>query len=353
MTDIIIIGAGMAGLICAQQLQQAGYSVQVIEKSRGLGGRMATRRLHQTWADHGASYIKPQDKLLQDLVDLLCQQQILEVWTDIVHEFPNGVSSPAPRYTAPLGMSAIAKFLSHNLDIRLNQRVTHITLTSQGNWQITTEANDTFISTKAVIFAIPAPQILPILQPLQTDLLGMDFWHHLSSVDFYPSISVMAGYSSQSQPLPDWKAMKFSQDNTLAWIGLDSSKRPQPQQPHFVIQSSVDFAKTYLDALDLQPVGQKILSYAANKLQLPWLNHPEWMQVHRWRYAFPKHPWQNSCLSAATPSPLICCGDWCGGNLIEAAFLSGIAAAATVNQELEKYPLSDNAFLDYLYLLTD
>ncbi len=53
MTDIAIIGAGMAGLICAQRLTEAGYSVLVVEKSRGLGGRLATRRLYGTWADHG------------------------------------------------------------------------------------------------------------------------------------------------------------------------------------------------------------------------------------------------------------------------------------------------------------
>lgn len=37
MTDVAVIGAGMAGLVCAQQLKQAGYSVLVVEKSRGLG----------------------------------------------------------------------------------------------------------------------------------------------------------------------------------------------------------------------------------------------------------------------------------------------------------------------------
>lgn len=47
MTDIAVIGAGIAGLVCAQQLSQAGYSVLVVEKSYGLGERLATRHLHQ------------------------------------------------------------------------------------------------------------------------------------------------------------------------------------------------------------------------------------------------------------------------------------------------------------------
>lgn len=48
--DVAVIGAGMAGLICAQQLQRAGYSVVMLEKSRGVGGRMATRRVSDTRA---------------------------------------------------------------------------------------------------------------------------------------------------------------------------------------------------------------------------------------------------------------------------------------------------------------
>lgn len=61
----------MAGLVCVQQLSQAGYSVLVVDKSRGLGGRLATRRLHGTWADHGACYLKPKGELFGRFVEIL------------------------------------------------------------------------------------------------------------------------------------------------------------------------------------------------------------------------------------------------------------------------------------------
>ncbi|HAJ60832.1 MAG TPA: FAD-dependent oxidoreductase, partial [Cyanobacteria bacterium UBA8543] len=63
-----------AGLTCAQQLHQAGYSVVVVEKSRGVGGRVATRRLNDTHADHGVRYLEPQGKLLQQLIERLLQR---------------------------------------------------------------------------------------------------------------------------------------------------------------------------------------------------------------------------------------------------------------------------------------
>ena len=48
MFDVAIIGAGLAGLTCAQQLHQAGYRVVIVEKSRGVGGRVATRPSRST-----------------------------------------------------------------------------------------------------------------------------------------------------------------------------------------------------------------------------------------------------------------------------------------------------------------
>ena len=43
-TEITIIGAGMAGLACARRLARAGHTPLLLDKGRGIGGRMATRR---------------------------------------------------------------------------------------------------------------------------------------------------------------------------------------------------------------------------------------------------------------------------------------------------------------------
>ncbi|MBK1989816.1 FAD-dependent oxidoreductase [Sphaerospermopsis aphanizomenoides BCCUSP55] len=351
MTDIAIIGAGISGLVCAQQLRQAGYGVVVVEKSRGVGGRVATRRFQGTCADHGACYLKPQGKLLSQFVDLLQHRQIIEVWTDTVHEFSasEGISQPAnlsPRYTAPQGMSAIAKFLTPGLDILLNQRVVKINFTPENTWLLTSESNEQF-HTKALVVAIPAPQAEDLLAPLGAGLLGAEFLNHLRSVEFYPCISVMAGYSPDSQPLPDWKALTFNDHADLAWIGFDSSKRTQAEQPHFVLQSSASFAQQHLESENLQSVGNYMLQTAAKNLTLPWLENPEWMQVHRWRYAFPRTPLDVACLSAASPLPLVCCGDWCGGNLVGGAMVSGLAAAAEIDQQLRHLLPENGDFLDF------
>ncbi|MBD2386372.1 NAD(P)/FAD-dependent oxidoreductase [Cylindrospermum sp. FACHB-282] len=350
MTDIAVIGAGMAGLVCAQQLSLAGYSVVVVEKSRGLGGRVATRRLQGTVADHGTCYLKPKGELLQRFVELLEKRQIIEVWTDKVEQFNSDsrltTQNSALCYVAPEGMSAIAKFLAQGLDILLNQRAIAINPTPENTWRLTLESSNAEITAKAVVVAIPAPQALALLAPLSETILDAEFLDNLGSVEFSPSISVMAGYPPTSQPFPNWKALTFVNHADLAWIGLDSSKRPHPQQPHFVLQSSANFAQLHLETQDLQPIGKYMLQKAAEALSLPWLFNPDWLQVHRWRYAFPIQPWNAAFLSATCSLPLVCCGDWCGGNLVEGAMLSGLAAAGEINHQLRHLPLDNVKFFE-------
>ncbi len=350
MTDIAVIGAGMAGLVCAQELTQAGYSVIVIDKSRGVGGRVATRRLFDTKADHGACYIKPKDELSQRLITLLAQKGDLEVWTDKLYVQDNSSypianpSLPLP-YTAPEGMNVIAKYLAQGLDIHRGQRVNKIILNSQNQWHLTSETNEEFTASSLVV-AIPAPQAVMLLEPLAENLLDNNFMEELRSVEYYPALTVMVGYPDSSQQ-PEWKAITFKNNPVLGWIGLDSSKRKNPAQPHFVIHSSADFAEKYFES-DLQQIGQQILEKAASEVNLAWLSNPQWMQVHRWRYAFPKTPLEQACLPTEISSPLVSCGDWCGGNLIESAMHSGSAAAEYINSKLQQRKLPGINLFDAL-----
>ncbi|HEY9832575.1 MAG TPA: FAD-dependent oxidoreductase [Stenomitos sp.] len=358
MFDIAIIGAGLAGLTCAQQLHQAGYRVVVVEKSRGVGGRLATRRLYDTCADHGVRYLEPQGRLLTALIELLGQRGILHTWTDTLYQLQPTTSesmgensahpSPLTCYAAPAGITAVAKFLATGLDIEFNRRVQAITPTEEQSWLLTLDSTEVphELTARAVVVAIPAPQALMVLEPLAAKGLPPEFLERLSSVQFEPCLSAIAGYPPAA--IPDFPiACTVSHDSDLAWIGLESSKRPNPQMPIFVVQSTAEFAEQYLDAEDLQPAGQQLLSRAAQFLA-PWLNTPDWVQVHRWRYAFPTHPLNQDYLDATTPLPLVCCGDWCGGKRVESALHSGFAAAVAINQQLQQRSLPRELFWDSL-----
>lgn len=347
MFDVAIIGAGIAGLTCAQQLHQAGYHVVVVEKSRGVGGRLATRRLYDTYADHGVRYLEAQGKLVKPLIELLLQRGILQTWTDTLYELSpaqselvsENLAHPSRCYAAPTGITAVAKFLATGLDIQFNQRVQAITPTEEQSWLLTFDSSEVpyEVMARAVVVAIPAPQALMLLEPLAAKGLSSEFLERLSSVEFEPCLSAIAGYPKAAVPdLP--VACTVSHDSKLAWIGLDSSKHLNPQVPIFVLQSTAEFAQQYLDAEDLKPAGQQLLSRAA-QLLAPWLDTPDWLQVHRWRYAFPQSPLNQDYLAADTPLPLVCCGDWCGGKRLDSALQSGLAAADQINQKLQQRSL--------------
>lgn len=52
-TDVLIVGAGLAGLCCARELQAKGVSFQILEASDGIGGRVRTDVLDGFLLDRG------------------------------------------------------------------------------------------------------------------------------------------------------------------------------------------------------------------------------------------------------------------------------------------------------------
>ena len=172
--DIAVVGAGLAGLMAALPLEAAGYSVLLLEKSRGLGGRLASYRLNGSRCDRGVRYLTEEGRLLSGFVRSLCQRGVLEPWIEQGHiDTPEGIGLDSPRthYVAPQGMSQIAKELGQGLTVWYSRRVQTLTAESEG-WRLALEAvkegseSPLEVRAKAVILAIPAPQALPIVETL-------------------------------------------------------------------------------------------------------------------------------------------------------------------------------------------
>ena len=328
MKDVIVIGAGMAGLTCAQQLKQAGLDVTIVEKSAGVGGRMATRRLQGTWVDHGAQLISVKSDDFGRFIRRLQDKGIIAQWTRDVYQLSaNGLQPPDAsarhqRYCCPLGMTAIAKYLASDLTIINNARIVTVSHDDR-RWQLVSDRQEV-METRAIISTIPAPQFLPLFEEVLAP--APSFLQAVKSVRFVPSVTIMAGYSDV-HPVPEtWQAIACH-DSVLSWISHDSSKHAdRSTQPVFVFQSTAEFARQSMEEPDLEIAGKPLLNQAG-RLLAAWLASPEWWQVHRWRYALSEESLGVSCLSTEIPMPLICAGDWCAGKNIEAAYHSGLAAA--------------------------
>jgi renalase len=334
--DVAVVGAGLAGLICAQALQQQGYSVVVVEKSRGLGGRLATRRLAQAFADHGTRYLEIQGDLSRQLIQVLLDQEVIRPWTTEVLTWSSAGIAPEEgmqRYASPNGITAAAKFLANGLTIDRGQRVQSVAFDRV--WNLTLEPVDQPIPNvlaQTLVMAIPAPQALTLLEPLAE--LSADFLAKIRSLSFDPCITAIATYPNSLQ-IPHWKALTSTADEAIAWVCFENSKSANAPHPVLTVQSNAAFAERNFDAEDLQAIGRQLLDRVASLIELPT---PDILQVHRWRYAFARNPLSETCLSADS---LVCAGDWCGGRSIESALRSGLAAAAAISH-------SESSFSDLL-----
>lgn len=354
MWDVAVIGAGLSGLICAQQLSAAGLQVCVLDKSRGLGGRMATRRVtiddQLIRVDHGLRYWQPRSQGLQALTAELLSAGVIHPWPVSAYEIlQREVLSPVeltePLYVTTLGMSAIAQHLSAGFTLEDNLLTEHraVKLTDTGDhWKIECE-NGAVTFAKRCAIAIPAAQAADLLTTTLSNL--SDTAHisaaieQLNTVSYHPCLTVMAGYKPQyatdmGELDPRGWMVTDKVGTSTDWVCLDSSKRkdsnPTGSGPVIVIHSKPDFAEQYIESGDLQPAASVLLRASARKIR-DWVAGPSWFQIHRWRYAQVKQDHPEAALSVM-PS-LVCGGDWCTPAAtetlenIDKAYLSGLAMA--------------------------
>ena len=132
MKRVAVIGAGLSGLVCARSLQHQA-EVRVFEKSRGYGGRMATRRHGDFGFDHGAQFFSARSQPFREFLGPLLEQGLVARWDARFVEFEgNRITSrrqwadEPPHYVAVPGMNALGRALGEALDVCLQTRVGEI-----------------------------------------------------------------------------------------------------------------------------------------------------------------------------------------------------------------------------------
>ena len=319
--EVLIVGAGIAGLRAARTLQDAGKTVVVLEKSRGLGGRAATKRLHGTHADHGAQYFTARDPRLQSQIDEWVGTGVLKVWTRGFHKLtPDGLEAPDegyPRYAFPDGMNTFGKLLGDGLDVRREALVTGLAKTTDG-WSVTL-SDSTAHAAETLILNAPAPQALILGQ----DLFSDNTKDALSRVEFAPCLALMAGFA---QAAPEWSGIE-AKDGPVSWLANDSSKHSDADtnetgETTLVLHGNPAFSEAHLETPET--ALSEMLAVAASL----GFTDPSWTQLQRWRYSKVTQPYDGPYLKEG--NNLYFCGDWCGGAKVEAAYLSGLEVAGAV-----------------------
>ncbi len=299
---IVIIGSGMAGLACARRLTQAGLAPVVLDKGRGIGGRVATRRVDDLQFDHGAQFVNAQGAGFAAVLAGLSVAQ----WPDGTGR-THSVGVP--------GMSAIPKALAKGLDIRQGVQVTRVQKDGKG-WALTFEGGT--LHCAQVVMTVPAPQVAGLLGD------GHPLVAHLTSVRLAPCLTLMAAVGGPSPFIT-----RQDRDNPLSWIAQNSSKpgRPQASGALWVAQAHEGFSTAHLERSGAE-IAALMLPQLCDRLGVTPAA-VTYAAAHRWRYARVTQALEQPFLRSADGT-LYLGGDWCIGPRIEAAWDSGTAIAESI-----------------------
>jgi len=315
MKSLAIIGAGIAGITLARQLQGSA-EVSVFEKSRGFGGRMSTRRTGSYQFDHGAQFFTARSEQFQSLINDCMAENQIQAWLPQIltldtQKKPFKREWSEPHYVATPSMNSLCKTLALGLNVTLDTQVAGIDALAQG-WLLKDPAGERLGHFDWVISTSPAPQADKLLPDC------FAYKSELSSVDFSPCFSLMLGFESTHELSFDAAVVRNS---PLSWIASNSSKPGRPASFSLMVHSDNAWARTQLES-HIDDVRHRMLE-ALDKLMGDSLPPPNQLAIHRWEYANAETSCEESFLLDESNS-LAACGDWCGGNRVEDAFLSGL-----------------------------
>jgi renalase len=318
--SIAIIGAGLAGLSCAQALTAQGHQVQIFEKSRGVGGRMSTRNF-ETWAcDHGAQYFTATDSAFQQQVARWQAAGAAALWEAQVTSFESDGWQPIKpsvgRFVGTPSMTAPAKQLAKDLTIHSSTTIDQLLREGQV-WKLHSKEHGLLEQTfDTVLLAIPSKQAEALVQA-HSDAL----FQRCQDAVMAPSWALMV-YANARLPL-DFDAA-FINQGMFSWIARSSSKPQRTSGEAWLAHASTEWSLAH----ENMPKEEATALLAAGFEALTGYR-PLTFQSHLWRFARLGHATHHGHMFDNTLQ-LGLCGDWTSTEKVEGAWLSGQALARDI-----------------------
>lgn len=320
-TQVLIVGAGLSGVMAARRLQAEGISVTVLDKGRSVGGRMATRRLADGKADTGAQFFTARTDTLKQEISGWQEAGLVRVWG---HGWSDGSLKRTrgdghPRYVVDGGMNALVKYLAADLnDVRVNVKIKNIQW-RESDWLLEDEDGNHY-SGNVLLLTPPVPQSLALLAAGHITLTDKD-QKALQRIDYGPCLCGLFVVDGEVN-LPDPGAMQNFEE-TVYWLA-DNERKGISEKRIITIHAEARYSRQHYDAPD-----EEILAFLQDAL-MPYLSDPTQIiesQLKKWRYSVPltTHPHDYLVVENL---PAVFAGDAFGGRgRVEGAFLSGLAAA--------------------------
>lgn len=332
---VAIVGAGLSGLSCGRALLEAGVAPQLFEKSRGVAGRMSTRRGEGWQCDHGAQYFTARDPAFRAEVGRWLDAGVAQRWQPRLRAFGPGAAVRVPdesleRFVGVPGMTAPARRLAEGLPVETSRTVDALAREA-GFWRLRC-AERGWIDERfeAVLLAIPAPQAAallaaPVVQGLEV-----------------PAVAGLAAVARTARMRACWALMlryraplaldfdaAFVNDGPLRWVARDAGKPGRAGPETWLLHAEAQWSEAHVD----EPPERVAPLLVDAFRRLGGAAPAEWT-AHRWRYADTAAPLETGCAWDAGAG-LGLCGDWLAGGKVEGAWTSGRALARAVLDTLD------------------
>ncbi len=320
---IAIVGAGIAGLTLAKQLGTSYATVCIYEKSRGVGGRLATRYNDSYQFDHGCPSFTAESSLFTTFIQPYILDGTLTIWEPKIvklSEEKTAELSKPKQYLAIPKMNAFAKNISKTLNYQLLTEVIEL-VSSENKWLLKTQQHQDLYDW--IVFAIPAPQLSKLLPT------HVSFYPLIQNLQMAPCFSLLVGLK---KPLNvKWDIAEIA-NSPIKLIINDHCKPGRLENASLVIHSNEEWSTMHLS--EPKEAVEVLLQRELCKLVDLSINDIICSTIHLWRYSTVK-PKSN----ASTPlidfdNCIAACGDWQGNGTVESAFLNAHKLAKTLNNFL-------------------
>jgi len=310
--DCAIVGAGIAGLIALRRLKELGYSAIAFDKSRGIGGRIATRRIEGAPLDHGAQFLTRRSPEFAMFVDELLEQQAIFPWFG---------DKGRERFTGLPSMNAIAKLMAADLEIVRDARVENVQQ-NNGIWRIA--SGEKIVKSRSLLVTSPAPQAMTLLE----HQASRTFLETLSKIEYEKCIALMILLENKVA-ISESGFMKSDDPEPIATIA-DTLKKRGASKPGLVALSGPLFAEKYFND-DPTVATESLLGAFPRRGELKIVA----TSLQKWRFAKRKQHTLRESFCADDNRMLWHAGDGYVSPNIEGAFLSGLKAAIAISTELK------------------
>ena len=317
---VAIIGAGITGASCAYHFSEHGFNPSVFEKSRGVGGRLATRNIdNKLFFDHGTQYYTTKSSEFALLTEAADEKNDCAEWFPIPAE--NVGQYNKSMFVGTPKMNSFLKPLFANSHLIFNEEIIRINI--EGNSWNLLNSDGLVDKFDIVVSSIPAPQAKILFEDI---LAGAQL---LDTVVMLPCWALMIAFET---PLNFEFDIWRSENSNISWLSRNSSKPQRVQsQDSWVCHASPKWSSENIDK-SREEVCQAMIGMLADihGCKLP---KTLFEIAHRWRYAQAANILGQPYLTNNNKT-LYVAGDWCLGSRVEAGFESGLSVAQSIISNL-------------------